>query len=67
MSLMGHVWMAPEAQGLSSNLLNVEGRIACAHVSGLLVRFDMTAGLDGIRGPGPHQLAGLEAQSLSQV
>jgi hypothetical protein len=28
---------------------------------------DMTAGLDGIRGPGPHQLAGLEAQSLSQV
>jgi hypothetical protein len=40
-SLMNHVWMAPEKQGLSSNLLNVDGRIACAHVSGLLCgRYD---------------------------
>ena len=30
--------------------------VACSHVSGLLVRSHMTAGLDGFRGSRPYQL-----------
>ncbi len=39
----------------------------CSHLSGLCVRFMLTAGPDGIRGPTPHHVSELEARTTPRV
>ena len=48
-----HMWTAPSSQGV----LQCFDQIACAHMSGLLVRSHMNAGQDGFRDRVPNSMA----------
>ena len=56
----GHVWTARIWQGL----LGSDGEVESGQVSGLCVRYHLTAGLDGFRGPGPIQVYALRIHTV---
>src|SRR5262249_2492831 len=52
---------------LARDHLACSAKVACSHVSGLLVQSGGTAGPDGVREPSPHHSNGIDVPMNSQV
>src|SRR5262245_21937517 len=52
---------------LARDHLACSAKVACSHVSGLLVQSGWTAGPDGVREPSPHHSNGIDVPMNSQV
>src|SRR5262249_8598171 len=52
---------------LARDHLACSAKVACSHVSGLLVQSGWTAGPDGVREPSPHHSNGIDVPMKSQV